>query len=120
MINNVGQPYDIQKTQFPCVAASIASGQALSNVIYTNGLTLCGILIPVQFTGTALTFETCQTDSGTFVPLYNASGQVSYSISTAQYVAINPQDFYGVGFLIIKSQASEAALRNFFVALRGF
>lgn len=103
--------------------ASIANGQQESSVIPCGGgLSLCGVLLPAAFTGTALTFEACDTSDGTFVPIYTSTSgtALSYTVAQGGYYAIDPKDFYGVQFLKIKSGSAEAAARTLIVSLKGF
>lgn len=103
----------------PSVSAVIAISQTDSAVIATSGFELCGLLIPAAFTGTALTFLVCDTASGTFVPLYNSAGLVSYTVAPSRYMAIDPKDFVGVAFFKIKSGSTEVAARTLICSLKG-
>lgn len=99
--------------------AAIANGQQESGAIPTAGLSLCGVLLPAAFTGTALTFEACATVGGTYVPVYNAAGAVSYTVAQARYIAIDPKDFQGILFLKIKSGSAEGAARTLVCSMKG-
>lgn len=97
----------------------ILSGQPLTAAIATQGLSLCGVKLPAAFTGTALTFLACDTLGGTYIPVYNASGQVSYTVAASRYVAIDPKDFFGISFLKIQSNSNEGADRTLVCSLKG-
>ena len=99
--------------------AVIPISTTTSDAITTNGLSLVGIYIPAAFTGTSLNFLVSETLGGTYVPLYNKSGEVTYTVAPAQFLAIAPIDFYGVPFLKIVSNSSEAAARSLACALKG-
>ena len=101
-------------------AVTIASGQTTSPAIVNNGLSLVGIQLPAAFTGTAISFL-ASVDGITFQPIYDTvSGTaLSYTVAQGHYVAINPQDFYGVVQFKIVSGSSEAAARSFTCALKG-
>jgi hypothetical protein len=103
----------------PALLTTILSGQQASAGFATGGFALCGVFIPAAFTGTTITFLASTTLGGTYVSVENASGLVSYSVAPSQYIAINPQDFYGVAFLQIKSGSAEGASRTLTVALKG-
>jgi hypothetical protein len=105
----------------PSVAATIANGNQESTVIHCLGLSLVGIALPAAFTGTALTFEACDTVDGTFLPVYDTlSGTaLSYTVAQGHFVAIDPAPFQGVAFLKIKSGSAEAADRALIVSLKG-
>lgn len=97
----------------------IANGATESTAIPTAGLSLCGILFPATFTGTAVTFEACNTVDGTYLPVYNSAGQVSYAVAQARYIAIDPKDFAGIQFLKIKSGSSEGGARTLICSMKG-
>ncbi len=103
----------------PALAVVIANGAQESAVIPTGGFSLCGILFPAAFTGTAVTFEACATVDGTYVPVYNAAGAVSYTVGTSRYVAIDPKDLQGIQFLKIKSGSAEGAARTLTCSMKG-
>lgn len=98
---------------------TIASGQTVSAFIKTGGFSLVGIKVPAAFTGVALTFQMCDTEGGTYVPVYNALGPVSYTVAPGRYVAIDPKDFYGIAFLKIVSGTAEGATRTLVCSLKG-
>lgn len=84
-----------------------------------SGFSLVGISLPAALTGTALTFTVCNTLAGTYVPLYNAAGVVSYTVAASRYVAIDPKDFQGVAYLKIVSGSAEGAARTLICSLKG-
>lgn len=100
-------------------SALIESGESESAVIKTQGLSLCGILLPASFTGTALTFLACDTVDGTFVGVYDSAGALSYTVAQARYIAIDPKDFQGIEFLKIKSGSNEGADRTLVCSMKG-
>jgi hypothetical protein len=97
----------------------IANGQTESAEIITNGMSLCGLLLPAALTGTAITFEASDVSGGTYLPVYNSTGQVSYTVAANRYVAIDPKDFQGIQFLKIKSGSAEGAARTIICSLKG-
>jgi|SRR5665213_235393 len=103
----------------PAQSVTIADGEQISETISTGGFELCGINLPAAFTGTALTFLVCSTVDGTFLPLYNTSGLVSYTVAQGRYIAINPADFHGVAFLQIQSGSAEGAARTLVCSMKG-
>jgi hypothetical protein len=98
---------------------AIANGQTTSSTISTNGSSLVGVQIPAAFTGTSITFLAAMASGGPFQPVYNGAGQVKYNVVEGQYIAINPQDFYGIPFLQIVSSASEGAARTLICSMKG-
>lgn len=101
-------------------SVSIANGAQSSAAINCGGMVLVGIMFPAAFTGTAITFEMCDTIDGTYVPMYNAAGVMTYTIAQGRYIAVNRVDFYGVNFLKIKSGSAEGAIRTLVCSLKGF
>lgn len=99
--------------------ASIASSGTTSQALMTNGMSLVGCQIPASFTGTAITFTTATTLSGTYQPLYNSSGQVSYTVAQGEFIAIKPEDFYGLQFFKIVSNATESSARSLVCSMKG-
>lgn len=103
----------------PAQAVVIASGATKSGVINLNGLALVGLYLPA-FTGTALTFEACDTADGTFVPVKVSGGSsLSYTIAGSTFVAIDPTPFQGISFLKLVSGSAEGADRTIKCALKG-
>lgn len=105
----------------PSLSAVIASSAQISTIIECGGLALCGVLLPATFTGTALTFN-ASVDGTNFFPVHSTTSgtALSYTVAQGTYCAIDPKDFYGVNYLIIKSGSSEAAARTLIVSLKGF
>lgn len=99
-------------------SVAIASSGTTSAAISTNGLSLVGLLFPT-ITSTAVTFTVSSTVGGTYVPLYNASGAVSYTIASGRWVSINPADFAGVQFFKIVMGTSEGSARTIIASLKG-
>jgi hypothetical protein len=106
----------------PNQAVVIANGDTESGVINTGGMCLCGIFLPAAFTGTALTFEACDTSAGTFVPVMSTTSgtALSYTVAQGTYCAVDPKDFQGIRFLKLISGSSEAAARTLLCSLKGF
>jgi hypothetical protein len=85
----------------------------------TSGMSLVGCQMPSTITSTAMTFLVSTTLSGTYQELTNSSGQVSYTIASGHYIAINPTDFYGVQFYKIVFGSSESANRTLVCSMKG-
>lgn len=104
------------------VATTIPISTTSTPELTTEGLSLVGIQLPATFTGTAVSFTVATAlaaNGGTYQELDNASGKVSYTVSGGKYIAINPQDFYGVLFFKIVSNATELAARALTLSLKG-
>lgn len=113
MLNGYGGQF------LPNGSATIASGGTKSAAISLNGFVPQGIYFPTTFTGTTVTFEACDTVGGTYKPVYNGAGAVSYTIAQGRYYALDPKDFTGINFLKIVSGSTEGADRALVVALKG-
>lgn len=99
---------------------TIANAGTKSAAINMGGLGLVGIVIPAAFTGTALTFEVCDTADGTFAPLYNSSNTlVSMTIAQGRSYAVDPALFQGYAFIKFVSGSAESAARTITYTLRG-
>lgn len=104
----------------PSVTATIANGQQASSAIKCMGMVPVGIILPAAFTGTALTFQVCDTESGTYQTLYGMDGNaVSMTVAQGRTYAINPTNFEGVQFLKVVSGSSEGGARTLILSLKG-
>lgn len=102
--------------QFP---ATIASGGTSTAGFATGNSSLCGVQMPAAFTGTHLMFQAATAIDGTYQDLHNLAGQVKYPAAASQFIAIDPKDFYGVQFLKIVSDGTEAADRALTCMMKG-
>lgn len=92
--------------------ATIANGATSSEAMDLRGLALVGVQFPATFTGTTVTFTMSDSFAGTYVPVYNSAGAISYTIAQARYYAIDPKDFHGIRFLKIVSGSAEGGART--------
>jgi hypothetical protein len=97
----------------------IPSASATSAPITTHGLNLVGLQMPSSLTSTSITFAVSSTLNGTYVPLYNSSGQVSYTVAASRYISINPSDFNGVYYFEVIMGSTEAAARTLTASMKG-
>jgi hypothetical protein len=100
--------------QVGVLTATIANGATVSDEMdLTSGRSLVAIQTPAALTGTALTFTACSTSGGTFVPVYDTSGNaVSVTVSTSRYIPLTPASFVGIRYLKVVSGSAEAAARS--------
>lgn len=96
----------------------ITSGGTVSSTSAMANYALVGITFPAAMTGTTVTFKGSTASGGTFVPVYNSSGQVSYTIAASRYYAIDPKDFLGTLYLQVVSGSSEGADRSLVLHLK--
>ena len=106
--------------------ATIAINASLSDLIAVpRGMEIVGIQMPSAWTAAGLTFTAAQEASGTFAPVYDASGnEVSFAASTSRVIAVNPlADGIPFGFLKIQSgttatPVTQTAARSLIVFFR--
>lgn len=112
-----------QGNLMPFVSCNIGAGGGNSSVLTLNGFVPVGILYQtnVAWTGTALSFKVGRFVDGLFYPAYNKSGLISYPIPGVNqwYLSLNADDFHGAQFMYFQSNGTEAAERDFLVALKG-
>lgn len=97
---------------------TIAISTTTSAAIVTGGASLVGIQFPSALTSTTVTF-TVSSDGVTYVPLYNSSGAVSYTVAASRFLAINSADFYGATYFKIVMGSTELAARSLTAILKG-
>lgn len=104
------------------VVATIANGQTTSSLVKLVGFNLVGIQTPAALTGTTLTFQACNSDGSTCVPLkVTSSGTaLSQTVTTSSYYAMDPVNFHGVAYLKLVSGSSEGGARSITLSLKGF
>lgn len=79
-----------------------ADGQ--SDAFSLHGRTPVGVYMPGTWTAANLTFLACSTIDGTFVSMYSTAGsELVVTAAASLYLPIDPVNFHGVGFLIIRS-----------------
>lgn len=104
----------------PSQEAAIADGDTESAVISCGGFSLCGVKLPADFTGTALTFLMSEASDGDFVPVNGIDGDpIEYTVAQGNYYAIDPKDFQGINFLKLVSGTAEDADRVVICSLKG-
>lgn len=93
--------FDYQdKLAFVNVTITDAENTTPTDGIDLIGMTLVGIICPSTFDGTTITFTACDTQGGTYLPVYDKSGN-AYTVTTAasRYVILSPADFAGIRFI---------------------
>lgn len=88
--------------------------------IELKGYELCGLFLRTM-TGTAVTFEVCDTLTGIYVPLKTTTSgtALSYTIASDGYFAIDPKDFAGVLYFKPVFGTAQAADRTVVCSLKG-
>jgi len=97
----------------------IANGAQQSEAINIRKHVLLGVIIPALFTGTELSFQVCDTESGTYVDLYDdQSAQVKVTVAAGRAYTL-PAALAAWSWVKIKSNAAEGAARELIITLKG-
>lgn len=100
------------------VNMTITTGEATTPTdgVDLIGMSLVGVFIPSTFDGTAITLTACNTQGGTYLPVYDKAGN-AYTITTAasRYVYFNPADFAGIRFIKFVTGTSQTTTSTVFV-----
>ncbi len=87
-------------------SATITSSGTKSTAIDLTNATLAGYILPAAFTGTGMTFEVCDTATGTFTP------HAAASVTVAQGKAYAfPAEVMAFPWVKLVSGSTEAAAR---------
>lgn len=96
----------------------VSSGETVSAAIDLRGTTLCGVLTPASFEGTALTFQ-ASADGTNFFPVKNGDGtDFSVTVAANTYTKLDPADFAGIQNLKIVSGTVTTADRTLVASVR--
>lgn len=94
------------------LTATILNGQTTSDAINTFATGITIIEMPAAFDGTQLTFQT-SSDGVTFQDYYNINNvPVAVTCTAGRNYGLAAQDFYGVQWIKVVSNASETADRE--------
>ena len=100
------------------VPVVIASGETVSTSGTLYGNTLCAIATPAALTGVTLTFQ-ASADNTTFYPIYDSFGvELSITVSTSQWIVVDPADFASTAFVKVVSSGAEGADRTIQLVVR--
>ena len=100
------------------VDMTITTGEATTPTdgVDLIGMSLVGAHIPSTFDGTTITVTTCDTQGGTYLPMYDRNGtQYSITTSASRYVYLNPADFAGVRFIKFVTATNQTTTSTVFV-----
>jgi hypothetical protein len=83
--------------------AAIASSGSVSQSLALHNRRPLAIQTPSALTGTAITFR-CSYDESTWANLYDDTGtEISVTVSTSRYIALDPSKFAGCEFIQLRS-----------------
>lgn len=92
------------------IPATIASGDTASDGVHLLGRIVCGIYMPASWTAATVSFE-ASFDNETYHAVQSPTDAYSVSAAAGQYIALQPEYFFGVKFLKIVSSAAQGADR---------
>jgi len=100
--------------------ATFDDGATESDVLRVGDYLPAGIKTPAGWTTADITFTACESEGGTFVPLYNTDNvQVTISGAVAsRWYGITPQDFAGTPYLKLVSSVAQAGGDGLIVSMR--
>lgn len=81
----------------------------LSSAADMHGDTLCGLVLPSNYTTAAITFQV-SVDGTTFAPLYDKDGAITISATQAQAsrgIKLIPEDFWGFRYIKIATGSAQ-------------
>jgi hypothetical protein len=81
---------------------------------------LVGIILPDDFSGTAIGLTAAISPDGPFVPVYHEGTDYSIPVAAGRYVAIDPAVLCGVPFVKVVSNVAEEEARSLMVIGRDF
>ena len=97
---------------------TIASGQTVSPAVDVGGYQVLAVTFPATMTGTTMTLQAATSLAGTYNPVYNAAGAVSYTIAGARALSLTSSDTHGLQFIKLVSGTAEGADRAIVLHLR--
>jgi hypothetical protein len=101
--------------------AVITTNGTASAEVDLDGEVLCGISTPSSLVGTSLTFTVATASGGTFNNMMDGNGNVyTLTMSTNDYIRLNPNDFVGVQFIKLVSGSTETGGATFTLHTRRF
>jgi len=99
---------------------TIADGATTSGVLRVGDYLPAGIKTPAGWTTADITFTVSESEGGTFVPVYDTSGNVVTisGVVASRWYAITPQDFAGTPYLKLVSSVAQAGGDGLIVSMR--
>ena len=95
-----------QRTVLP---VTIANGASLSGEVNIDRLTIVGIQFPAATEGTAVTFQSLNSDGTTFSNVYDQGGtEVSITVAADRYVTIADNRLTGLGRIKVRTGTAGA------------
>lgn len=92
-------------------AVSIASGQTDSGIVEARNFSMFGLVMPAAFTGASISFLVANSETDTFLPLYDTTNAlVSLTVAASRAYEL-PTSLAMWRFFKIKSAGAEGADR---------
>jgi hypothetical protein len=102
------------------IAGAIAIDETKTEALNTYNCVPCGVEIPSEMTGTAISFED-SADNITFRPVIDPETGAAYSVSLVEsgYIPLKMDYFWGCLYVKVVSNQAEAAARALGLRVRG-
>jgi hypothetical protein len=106
------------------VVATIATGAALSDTIFTGGLPICAIYMPAGWDAADLTFQASCDVAANAGNVYDKDGlELNFKVAAGNFITFDPSYFAGVRYIKARSGTSitpvnQTATRSIVLAIR--
>lgn len=101
------------------LTCSVASGQTVSAAIDTAGYGNIGVIVPATFDGTSISFQTADILAGTYVPVYDITGQpVAVPVAASRAVDLPGELLFCRFIKIVCGTVQATTTTDFLVLLR--
>lgn len=90
---------------------TIANGASLSGSTNLAGHILCGFYMPSAWTAASITLQASY-DGTNFSDVYYDGSEVSITASASQYISLDPQRYFGIQQIRVRSGTSSSAVNQ--------
>lgn len=100
--------------KFRTATVTIASGESLSGAVEIGDRTVCGVILPAEWTAAGLTFQV-SIDGSTYQNLYDSAGEFTLptdAVAAARTVTIDPVKFLAWTHVKVRSGTSGSAVNQ--------
>ena len=95
------------------VVATIATGAALSDTIFTGGLPICGIAMPAAWDAADLTFKASCDVAANVANVYDKDGlELDFKTAAGNFITCDPSYFAGVRYIKVRSGTNASAVNQ--------
>lgn len=101
----------LRKRRAGTATVTIANNGTVSTAGDMNGAVLAAVIIPAEFTGSAITFQ-ASVDGETFYDVVASGSAYSVSVTAGDYHAVEHANFLGANYIKVVSGSAEGAERT--------